>query len=80
MDRPMFGLLLAAGADFHLRDKRGRTPYYLAAESGDLESVKVLIDAGADVNAAASDGLNAASMRPNKRIATRRRIRMLWTT
>lgn len=44
-------LLLAKGADMNLKDKNGRTPLLLAAESADGEIVTLLLDKGADVNA-----------------------------
>jgi ankyrin len=38
------------------------TPLMFAAREGDLESARYLLDAGADVNAAAGDGKNALSL------------------
>jgi ankyrin repeat protein len=48
--------LLAAGADPNEIEEAGDvTPLMLAAERGDLEMVKALVDGGADVNALAED-------------------------
>jgi ankyrin repeat protein len=53
-------LLLAKGADVNLKDKNGRTPLLLAAESADVEIVKLLLDKGAKVDAKDDDsGLTA---------------------
>lgn len=44
--------LLDAGIDPNVRDyDRGATPLHLAANKGHVESIELLIDAGADVNA-----------------------------
>jgi ankyrin repeat protein len=43
-------MLLAAGANPNVENKRGRTPLSFAAQSGPLESVKLLLDAKADPN------------------------------
>src|SRR4051794_7913796 len=42
-------LVKASGVD--VRDKRGTTPLMLAALNGSLDAMKVLVEAGADVNA-----------------------------
>jgi ankyrin repeat protein len=42
--------LVSAGADVHIRDKRGRSALSLALERGDVDVMKVLIEGGADVN------------------------------
>ena len=48
--------LLAAGADVNAVDfERGVTPLHLCCEEGDLEAVKVLLDADANVNAIDKD-------------------------
>ncbi|KUJ10449.1 ankyrin [Mollisia scopiformis] len=39
------------GADVHLKDKLGRTPLFIAAESGNIELCRILIAAGADIGA-----------------------------
>ena len=51
----MIDLLLRAGADFKYRDANGLTALVLAAHS--YESAKILIDAGADVNAKSKIGI-----------------------
>jgi len=43
-------LLLAHGADARARSKRGFTPLLFAAQQGDVESGRLLLQAGADVN------------------------------
>lgn len=43
-------MLLARGADPNAADKAGFTPLMMAAQANDLESVKSLVAAGADVN------------------------------
>ncbi|HLH43966.1 MAG TPA: ankyrin repeat domain-containing protein [Bryobacteraceae bacterium] len=42
--------LIEAHADLRARTKQGFTPLHFAARVGDLESVKLLLDAGVDVN------------------------------
>jgi ankyrin repeat protein len=42
-----------------LRDNRGASPLMIASLYGDVEAVKLLLDAGADANAAADDGATA---------------------
>ena len=43
-------LLLDRGADIHARSKGGFTPLLFAAQQGDVESGRILLQAGADVN------------------------------
>jgi ankyrin repeat protein len=50
-DADLVQKLLASGANIKDRDERGHTPLHLAAESGYLEVVKILVEKGADVNA-----------------------------
>lgn len=38
------------------RDQKGRTPLHLAAEKGNIRSVRVLVEGGADRNARCNDG------------------------
>jgi ankyrin repeat protein len=49
----------APKTDVNARDKNGRTPLYIAAESGSSSTVKFLIAAGSDVNAKANKGTTA---------------------
>ncbi len=45
---------IAKGADANVRDRRGATPLMLAAAYGTPDAMKLLLDAGADVNAKSS--------------------------
>ena len=44
-------MLLEHHAKLYVRDARGETPLWVAASDGQAKVVRVLIDAGADVNA-----------------------------
>ena len=48
----MVGLLLDRGADAKRRDRVGRSPLYDAVTHGREETVRVLLEAGADPNLA----------------------------
>jgi ankyrin repeat protein len=50
-------LLIAAGADVKARSNERFSPLLFAAQQGNLESVKLLLDAGADPNESAPDGI-----------------------
>src|SRR6476646_2256525 len=50
---------LLKSADPNTRDKRGTTPLMYAAASGSIDSVRALLAAGADVNAANDFGATA---------------------
>lgn len=50
-DLEILKALLLKGASVHLRNKRGRTPLFLAAESGLAEHVSLLRDSGAHLHA-----------------------------
>lgn len=52
-------ILLAAGAKANAADDNGRTPLMLAAYDGKLDVVKLLVQAGADVNARDAKGQSA---------------------
>ena len=49
--------------DIHFRDKYGHAPIHLAAYAGSLESLKLLHQAGADINSVVTDG-NASGESP----------------
>jgi Ankyrin repeats (3 copies) len=48
--------LITQGANVNKVDKNGYTPLFIAVENGNLEAVKALIDAGADVKAKTRNG------------------------
>lgn len=47
----LVSLLIAAGSELEARDREGGTPLVYAAVRGDTASARLLVDAGADVNA-----------------------------
>ena len=51
-------MLVAAGADPNARDYRDRTPLHSVVKEDNVEVVRALLAAGADVNAKESDGSN----------------------
>jgi len=53
---------IATGADIAARDEDGATPLHGAAWLGTAETVKALIDAGADIRAQTEDGRLAADL------------------
>lgn len=50
-------LLIAAGADVKARSNERFSPLLFATQQGNLETVKLLLDAGADPNESAPDGI-----------------------
>lgn len=50
------GLLLAAGADPHLRDGSGRTPLHYACQTVDDRPMRLLLEAGVDPDAVNAEG------------------------
>src|SRR5206468_3040819 len=52
-------ILVEARANVNARDEHGRTPMIWAAYKGEIESVHVLANNGADLNAADQQGLTA---------------------
>ena len=59
----MVQALLRAKADVKAATRYGITPLALAAQNGSAEMIELLVKAGADVNAQASDGADAADDR-----------------
>jgi ankyrin repeat protein len=55
----LVGYYLSLGVDPDIRDRYAVTPLMAAAHYGDLESVRLLVEAGADVNADTLDDQNA---------------------
>lgn len=58
-DERIAELLLRNGADFSDRSNDGSTPLLVAAELGNVDSLKYLINLGADVNATNNHGKTA---------------------
>ena len=48
--------LIDLGSNVNIKDTMGQTPLFFGAYDPDLEKIKILIEAGADVNAADKDG------------------------
>ena len=71
---PVAQALMAHGANIRARSKPlGFTPLLFAARQGDLDAVRLLLSAGADLNEAASDGSNVllvATVRGHKALAS----------
>jgi len=61
-------LLLEAGADPNIRDKRGRTSLHWAAESGVASLVGVLVQCEADKSVVDSDGCTAKQLAQTQRV------------
>ncbi|MFQ5673357.1 MAG: ankyrin repeat domain-containing protein [Nitrospinales bacterium] len=59
LDKPMIGYLFERGADVHAKNKYGDTVLMPAAETGDIEIVKLLLDRGADVKSQSTFGATA---------------------
>ena len=55
-------LCAAPGAKVDIKDGDGETPLFVAAQNGDIRMLKVLIEAGANVNPVAKDGWTALMM------------------
>lgn len=51
-------LLLGCGADAHAQDKRGRTPFFCAAENGHLSTVMLLSKEKPNINQTSREGKN----------------------
>lgn len=59
--REIVRLLMQRGFDINRRDDWGRTPVMWAAERAPLETVKFLIDSGADINIVSGKNMNGVS-------------------
>src|SRR5262249_40374038 len=59
---PIINVLVKAGADPNTKNPEGETPLMAAARSGKLEAAKVLLEAGADINAKETFGGQSAIM------------------
>jgi hypothetical protein len=53
---------LVNGADPNVRDKRGRTPFLVAAHRGDIEAMRLLAKGGADPRAMDQDSYDAVTI------------------
>jgi uncharacterized protein len=63
-DRECALVLLGAGADPNGRGEGGFTPLHSAAQNGDVELVRLLLEHGADASATASDSRTPADLAP----------------
>lgn len=63
-DSAMIKLLLELGADVHAEDEEKATALHYAAEAGDVETIRLLIAAGADRAGLDSAGMAAGSKLP----------------
>ena len=59
-DLPRLRAMLASGPAANLRDSRGVTPLMYASTAGTVDAMKMLVDAGAEVNA--KSGLDATAL------------------
>jgi len=55
--------VVASGTDLEQRDGKGRTALLIAAHADNVEIAKLLIEAGADVNAKTTSKIRRSSMR-----------------
>jgi len=65
----MVALLLEAGADPNAHDARGRTALGDAAERGHLEAVRILVEAGANLDGLGLSAFASARNRGDREMA-----------
>ena len=65
---PLARLLLDAGADVDGRGEGGFTALHSAAQNGDEELVRLLLEHGADPGVATRDGMRPADLAANERV------------
>ena len=68
LDESRFTRLIDAGASMHCVDERGRTPLLLAVLAGHVDTVRYLVDLGADVSWKDSDSRDSASYARSNRM------------
>jgi ankyrin repeat domain-containing protein 17 len=73
--REIVRILIQHGFDINKRDDWGRTPLMWAADHAPLETIQLLIDSGADVNAVSGKNMNGASSDETALLLARRKKR-----
>jgi len=58
-DQKRIGELISQGSDINAKDKYGQTALMVAAENGNVDTIKLLLDHNADVNAIRNNGKTA---------------------
>jgi hypothetical protein len=61
-------LLIEQDADLSATDEKGNTPLMIAASSGEVDSVRLLLEAGADAGAQNKVGENAFDVTADKKV------------
>jgi ankyrin repeat domain-containing protein 17 len=73
--REIVRVLMQHGFDINKRDDWGRTPLMWAADHAPLETVHILMDSGADVNAVSGKNMNGVSSNETALLLARRQKR-----